>query len=159
VAEELDKLPAHVKNALTWSGAFGEGFAMLAAAGGPDVHPHAVSPQEDRARWDKEVANFNDDLKKVEKFLSEVLEGKLTDEQIQQTGFSFFGVQGPWYTVGWKMAVVIEESYGRSKLIECFCDQRKLFSTYNQAAEKHNLGSRDRLALWSNSLVKGLGRG
>ena len=157
VAEELDKLPAHVKKALTWSSAFGEGFAMLAAAGGPDVHPHAVSKQEDRKRWDKDVANFNDDLKKVEKFLSDVLAGKLTDEQIQQTGFSFFGTQGPWYTVGWKMSVLIEKTFGRKRLIESFCDQRKLLATYNQAAEKHNRESRDRLALWSDSVVKGFG--
>ena len=156
VGEEMDKLPANVKKALTWTSAFGEGFAMLAAAGGPDVHPHAVSKPEDRARWDKDVANFNDDLKKVEKFLTDVLEGKLTDEQIQQTGFSFFGVQGPWYTVGWKMSVLIEKTFGRAKLIECFCDQRKLLSTYNQAAEKHNRNSRERLALWSNSLANGL---
>ena len=154
VAEEVDKLPAPVKNALTWTSAFGEGFAMLAAAGGPDVHPHAVSPPEDRTRWDKDVANFNDDLKKVEKFLTDVVEGKLTDEQIQQTGFSFFGTQGPWYTVGWKMSVLIEKTYGRAKLIECFCDQRKLLSTYNQAAEKHNRSSREQLALWSDALVQ-----
>ena len=155
LTEEIDKLPAHLKKALTWTSAFGEGFAMLAAAGGPDVHPHAVSPPEDRARWDKDVANFNDDLKKVEKFLSEILERKLTDEQIQQTGYSFFGIQGPWYTVGWKMSVLIEKTFGRSKLIECFCDQRKLLSTYNRAAEKHNRSSREPLALWSNSLVNG----
>ena len=91
----------------------------------------------------------------MEKFLTDVLENKLTDEQIQQTGFSFFGVQGPWYTVGWKMSVLIEKTYGRAKLIECFCDQRKLLSTYNQAAEKHNRNSRERLALWSNSLANG----
>ena len=156
VADELDKLPANAKKALTWTSAFGEGFAMLAAAGGPDVHPHAVSKQEDRARWDKDVANFNDDLKKVEKFLTDVLEGKLTDEQIQQTGYSFFGTQGAWYTVGWKMSVLIEKTYGRQKLIESFCDQRKLLSTYNEAAEKHNRSSRERLALWSDSLVNGL---
>ena len=155
VAEELDKLPAPVKKALTWSSAFGEGFAMLAAAGSPDVHPQAVSNQADRTRWNKDVANFNDDLKKVEKFLIDVLESRLTDEQIQQGGFSFFGIQGPWYTVGWKMSVLIEKSYGRSKLIECFCDQRKLFSAYNQAAEKHNRSSPELLALWSNSVVNG----
>jgi Putative zinc dependent peptidase (DUF5700) len=154
--DEISKLPPHVRKALTWIGGFGEGFAMLAAAGGPDVHPHAVSNPEDCARWDKDVANFNNDLKKVEKFLLDILEEKLTDEQIQQTGFSFFGTQGPWYTVGWKMSVVIEKTYGRAKLIECFCDQRKLFSTYNQAAEKHNHSSRESLALWSSSLIKGI---
>ena len=154
--EEIRKLPPHVRTTLTWIGAFGEGIAMLAAAGGPDVHPHAVSNAEDRARWDKDLGNFNDDLKKVEKFLLDVLQKKLTEEQIQQTGFSFFGTQGPWYTVGWKMSVVIEKTFGREKLIECFCDQRKLFSTYNQAAEKHNRTSRQPLALWSDTLISGI---
>ena len=92
-------------------------------------------------------------MKRVEKFLLDVLDDKLTEEQMQQTGYSFFGVQGPWYTVGWKMAVLIEKTYGRAKLIECFCDQRKLLSTYNQAAEKHNRRSPETLALWSNSLI------
>ena len=57
------------------------------------------------------------------------------------------------FTVGWKMSVLIEKTYGRARLIECFCDQRKLLSTYNQAAEKHNRRSRDQYALWSNSLI------
>ncbi|HET9713111.1 MAG TPA: DUF5700 domain-containing putative Zn-dependent protease [Pyrinomonadaceae bacterium] len=153
---EIGKLPPHVRKTLTWIGAFGEGVAMLAAAGGPDVHPHAVSNPEDRARWDKDLENFNDDLKKVEKFLLDILEKKLTDEQIQQTGYSFFGTQGPWYTVGWKMSVVIEKTFGRAKLIESTCDQRKLFSTYNQAAEKYNRKSRQPLALWSNTLINGI---
>ena len=89
----------------------------------------------------------------MEKFLVDVLENKLTDEQIQQTGFSFFGTQGPWYTVGWKMSVLIEKTFGRAKLIESFCDQRKLLSTYNQAAEKHNRNSGQPLAVWSSSLI------
>ena len=75
-ADEIGKLPPHVRSALTWIGAFGEGFAMLAAAGGPEIHPHAVSNPEERARWDKDVANFNEDFKKVEKFLLDVLEKK-----------------------------------------------------------------------------------
>lgn len=151
--DEMRQSPANVKRALTWVGGFGEGFAMLAAAGSPDIHPHAVSNAEERARWDKDLGNFNADLKKVEKFLLDVLDDKLTEEQMQKTGYSFFGVQGPWYTVGWKMAVLIEKTYGRAKLIECFCDQRKLLSTYNEAAEKHNRHSPEQLALWSNSLI------
>ena len=152
-AAEIGKLPPNVQKAVTWIGGFGEGFAMLAAAGGPDVHPHAVSNTEERTRWDKDVANFNDDLKKVDRFLLDVLAGKLTDEQIQQTGFSFFGIQGPWYTVGWKMAVIIEKTYGRAKLIEVFCDGRKLLSTYNEAATKFNQKTDKPLALWSSAVV------
>lgn len=155
-ADEINRLPQHVQKALGWIGAFGEGFAMLAAAGGPEIHPHAVSSAEDRARWDKDVANFNDDLKKVEKFLIDILEKRLTDEQIQQNGFSFFGTQGAWYTVGWQISVLIEQAYGREKLIECICDQRKLLSTYNQAAEIHNRKSRQKLALWSTSVIDGI---
>lgn len=153
-ADEISKLPSHVRSTLTWIGAFGEGFAMLAAAGGPEVHPHAVSNPEERAGWDKDVANFNEDLKRVEKFLLDVLEKRLTGDDITKTGFTFFGsTQGPWYTVGWKMSVLIEKTYGREKLIECFCDQRKLLSTYNDAARKHNSNSRDPLVLWSDSLI------
>ena len=151
--DEIAKLPPNVKSTIKWIGGFGEGFAMLAAAGGPGVHPHAVSPPDERARWDKDVANFNDDLKKVEQFFLDVLEKRLTGDEISKAGFAFFGTQGPWYTVGWRMAVLIEKTYGRAKLIECFCDQRKLLQTYNEAAEKHNRDSRERLAVWSASVV------
>jgi len=123
---------------------------MLAAAGGPDVHPHAVSGADERARWDKDIANFDDDLKKVEQFFLDVLGNKLTEDQIEKTAYSFFGVQGPWYTVGWKMSVVIEKTFGRARLIESFCDQRKLLATYNEAAAKQNL------PLWSKSILDAL---
>lgn len=107
-AEQFKKKLAEVRAALEWAGAFGEGIAMLAAAGGPDIHPHAVSPAPDRERWDKDMANFNTDLKKVEAFFLDVLDGRLKGEEaIREAGFSFFGIQGPWYTVGWRMAVLI----------------------------------------------------
>jgi hypothetical protein len=158
VSEQTSSLSKNAKTVLVWVGAFGEGFAMLAAAGGPQVHPHAVSPPEDHARWDKDVSNFNADLKRVEKFLLDVLENRLTDEgEINKIAFSFFGVQGPWYTVGWKMAVVIEKVYGRARLIESFCDGRKLLQTYNSAVVKYNRKEREPLALWSNALISGFG--
>ena len=69
---------------------------------------------------------------------------------------AFYGTQGPWYTVGWKMAVVIEKTYGRRELIECMCDGRKLLRTYNRAAAKLNRRSRDKLAVWSEPIVKGV---
>lgn len=157
-ADGISKLPQNLQTVITLIGAFGEGFAMLAAAGGPDTHPHAVSSQEERARWDRDMANFNNDLKKVEKFFLDVLANRLTEDEIQQMASSFFGVQGPWYTVGWKMSVTIEKIYGRRKLIECICDQRKLLSTYNEAAAKSNRRSREALALWSEQLIKNIKR-
>lgn len=150
--------PRNVQTVINWIGAFGEGLAMLAAAGGPDIHPHAVSAAEERARWDRDVANFNDDLKKVEKFYLDVLGNKLSEEEIQKTGFSFFGVQGPWYTVGWRMAALIEKTYGREKLIECMCDQRKLLPAYNKAAAEFNRRSSEPLALWADELVNSIER-
>lgn len=135
-------------------GIFGEGFAMLAAAGSPDIHPHAVSKPEERVRWDNDMMNFNNDLKKVERFFFDILDDKLTSEEIQRTGFSFFGVQGPWYTVGWKMAITIEQMYGRAKLIDCICDPRLLLPTYNQAALEQNRLHRDSLVVWSRLLIE-----
>lgn len=154
VSAEIEKLQPNVQRVVTWIGGFGEGFAMLAAAGGPNVHPHAVSKAEERARWDKDVANFNDDLKTVDSFFTEILKNKLTADQIREKGFSFFGVQGPWYTVGWRMLVLIEKTYGRAKLIQCMCDQRLLLTTYNRAAAKYNRTARKPLALWSPAVVK-----
>lgn len=156
VSDEVAKRPQHAQMVFRLIGAFGEGFAMLAAAGGPGIHPHAVSNAQDRTRWDKDVANFNSDLKAVEKFFLDVLDKKLSDDEIDKKGYSFFGVQGPWYTVGWKMSVVIERTYGRARLLECICDQRKLLATYNEAAAKHNRNSRIPLALWSTAITKAI---
>jgi len=154
VSEQTSKLPKNIRSAVDWIGAFGEGFAMLAAAGGPQVHPHAVSNPDDRARWDHDLSNFNDDLKKVERFLLDVMEDKLSEDETKKVGFSFYGIQGPWYTVGWKMAVMIENAYGRKKLIECFCDQRRLLPAYNQAAAEYNQSASEPLALLSPALVE-----
>jgi hypothetical protein len=157
-ADEIARLPKNVQTALKWLQAFGEGFAMLAAAGGPDVNPHAASPAEERARWDKDVRNFNDDLRSLERFFLDVLGGRLTGDEAEEKARTFYGTQGPWYTVGWKMAVVIEKTYGRRRLIECMCDVRVLLRTYNRAAVKINRRSHEGLALWSESLVKSTGR-
>jgi len=158
VAAELSKLPPNANKVLDWVGAFGEGMAMLAAAGGPDVHPHQVSKPEDRQRWDRDMANFNSDLLKVDQFFRDVLDGRLKGDEISKVAYSFFGVQGPWYTVGWKMAATIEKTYGRSKLIECFCDPRGLLPTYNQAARDHNRASGDGLSLWSGAVIQATAR-
>ena len=55
--------------------------------------------------------------------------------------------------MGWKMAVVIEKTYGRARLIECICDQRKLLPIYNQAAPRYNRQAREPLAVWSADLI------
>ncbi|MFY9611892.1 MAG: DUF5700 domain-containing putative Zn-dependent protease [Blastocatellia bacterium] len=154
--EEISKLPQESRSVIKWIGAFGEGFAMLAAAGGPDVHPHAVSNSQDRARWDRDVANFDDDLKKVQSFFNDVLAGKLSPEEEQNTAYSFFGIQGPWYTVGWKMSVTIEKTYGRARLIECMCDPRELLATFNKAVVGRNGSVANSLPTWSQAIIRAI---
>lgn len=156
VEAEIAARPPIVRGTLRYVGAFGEGFAMLAAAGGPDIHPHKFSPANDRGRWDRDMGNFNKDLKQVDQFFQDILNGRLTDDERSKRGFSFYGVQGPWYTVGWKMAVLIEKTFGRKQLIDCMCDQRKLLTTYNEAARKHNRKAAEPLALWSSEIVDAL---
>ena len=156
--DELARLPKNQQTVLTYMRAFGEGFAMLAAAGGPDIHPHAVGGPKERERWDRDVANFDSDLKKVEKFFFDVLEDRLSDEQIAATVAPFWGEQGPWYTVGWQMAVVIEKTFGRKTLLSAMCDPRDLAATYNRAAVRYNRSSPKPLALWSPALSKRSGR-
>jgi hypothetical protein len=159
-ADRFNGLAPEIRTTLDWMSGFGEGFAMLAAAGGPDVHPHASSPAADRARWDKDMTHFNRDLGKVQKFFLDILAGRLkTDDAIAKVGYTFFGVQGPWYTVGYKMAVVIERRYGREVLIDCMRDPRVLLSRYNAAAAQINDAGHERLALWSEELLKKIGAG
>jgi hypothetical protein len=153
--KQLEDLPPAAKGAAGWMGAFGEGMAMLAAAGGPDVHPHAHSSPEDKARWDRDVANFAQDLRTVERFFLDIIDGRIKEDAAREKGFSFFGVQGPWYTVGWKMAVIVEQTYGRAILIECMRDPRRLLATYNSAV-KSRKGS-GHLPLWSTRLLRAVG--
>jgi hypothetical protein len=141
-----------------WMGAFGEGLAMLAAAGSPDVHPHAVSPAADRARWDRDMGRFNDDLRALEKFFTGILAGRYKSEaEVQKVGFSFFGVQGPWYTVGYRMAVMVERRFGREVLIECMLDPRELLARYNAAAADSMRAGHATLATWSPEFLRRLG--
>jgi hypothetical protein len=148
--KQLEDLPPPAKGAAEWMGAFGEGMAMLAAAGGPDVHPHAHSSPEDKARWDRDVANFAQDLRTVERFFLDIIDGRINEDEAREKGFAFFGVQGPWYTVGWKMAALVEQTYGRPTLIECMLDPRRLLATYNSAVKSRASGGD--LPLWSGDL-------
>jgi hypothetical protein len=137
----------------SWLGAFGEGLAMLAAAGGPDVHPHAVSRPDDRARWDHDMANFDRDLHTVERFMSDVLDGRLVGDSIRDRAVSFYGVQGPWYTVGWQMAAVVAKEGGREALVAAMCDPVQLLTAYNAAEPRHARRTGGRLATWDPALL------
>jgi hypothetical protein len=156
IAEATQKdVPPNARPAVLWMGSFGEGFAMLAAAGGPDVDPHAASSAQEHARWDHDLANFNQDLGSLQQFFLDIIDEKLVGpDKIGEKASTFFGdAQGPWYTVGYKMAVVVEKRFGRKVLIDCMLDPRELLAHYNQAAADLNRHGA-KLAVWSPELMQ-----
>jgi hypothetical protein len=155
---KIAALSERARAAAEWMGAFGEGFAMLAAAGGPDVDPHAASSAAEHARWDHDMANFDTDLQSVNGFFLDILNGKLSSrDAIDAKASSFFGAQGPWYTVGYKMVVMVEKRFGRPALIETMLDPRRLLVLYNEAAAEQNAAGKEQLPLWSDELLKQVG--
>jgi hypothetical protein len=155
---KIAALTERARAAAEWMGAFGEGFAMLAAAGGPDVDPHAASSAAEHARWDHDMANFSADLQSVNGFFLDILKGKFSSrDAIDEKASTFFGAQGPWYTVGYKMAVMVEKRFGRPALIETMLDPRRLLVLYNQAAAQQNAAGKEHLPLWSDELLKQVG--
>lgn len=144
-----------------WIGGFGEGLAMLAAAGGPNVHPHAASPAGDRARWDADVARVAEQLAEQNAFFLRVLDGQAGDDAaIDGKMRQYYGTtQGPWYTVGWRMAQVIEQQLGRPRVIDAFCRPATLLATYNQAAARAEKRGGLHLPRWDVRLAARLAEG
>ncbi len=104
------------------------------------------------------MANFNQDLTTLQEFFLDVIDQRLAGkDKIDEKAYSFFGVQGPWYTVGYKMSIVIEKRYGRKRLIECMLDPRDLLASYNRAATEMNASAKEKLALWSPELMQKIG--
>jgi hypothetical protein len=94
----------------------------------------------------------------VDCFLLDIVKGKLQDEEeIGQKGMSFFGTQGPWYTVGYRMSVMVERRWGRQRLLGCMLDTRQLLGDYNLVAAERNRAGGDTLAAWSPELMESLG--
>ena len=140
-------MPDNLKKLETWISAFGEGFATLAAAGGPDGIPQRKATT--RAEWEKEMARFDENFATLTTFFQDVLDKKLQGDAADKRAFEFFGFVGPWYTVGYRMAVVIEKTLGRDALIAATCDPHHFFATYNRAVRK----SGERLPLWPERLA------
>ena len=89
---------------------------MLAAVGTADEHPHLASEDDERAVWDRDVAHAADDVRRLESFFLELIDGTLSEEEQNRRGFTFIATdsvpQGPFYTVGWLMASTIERRSG-----------------------------------------------
>jgi len=135
-------------------GGFGEGFAMLAAAGSPDSNAHYESDSASRNQWDRDVANHEGNLRLLETFFLDVVEGRVTSpDSVNALAGQFYGAQGPWYTVGWKMSVTIEKVFGRSSLLAVMCDPQALLTRYNEAVAIWNRSHSEKLPVWSERLM------
>jgi hypothetical protein len=145
-----------------WMSAFGEGQAMLAAAGSADRHPHSEDDALTRARWDGDLMSFHTDLQALEQFLMEMLDGRFdgkSDDLVMERAAPFWGdAQGAWYTVGYEMSALIERRYGRAALLECMLDPRRLLERYNEIALEANAKRGAKLATWSPALLARLRR-
>lgn len=151
--------PAPVATVRAWVLSFNEGFAMVAAAGGSHIHPHADRTAKERKEWDTNLAQFDKQFTGLNALFLSILDGKAGDEAaLKQKLMSYFGVQGPWYTVGWKMAATIEAQLGKKRVIDAFCDSADLLTAYNQAAARQNKTGGEHLPLWDSRLVDALAR-
>lgn len=119
-----------------WLSAFGEGWAMLAAAGDAASHPHATSDSISRARWDAALQQAPTDLVRLGGFFHSLLDGALTADAAQAQGMAFFSErpQGPWYTVGWLMTSTVERVDGHAALMRTLCDPVALLRAYQRIA-------------------------
>lgn len=160
--EGVDTLAPGARTALDYLGGFLEGLAVLAAAGGPDSHPHAGRSGEAWVVWERDVSSFDRDLRKLNRFFLDLIEERLTEEaEIRTRGFEFVNTedvpQGAFYTVGWKMAAIVEKARGRAVVIESVCDPRILIAAYQQIALEHSRSNEAGLARWSPELLAALG--
>jgi putative zinc-dependent peptidase DUF5700 len=115
-------------------GALGEGEAMLAAAGSPDVNPHMVDDDSIQRRWERDVAHAPASVAELSSFFADVPDERITTgDSVRGRANSYFGVQGPWYTVGWLMASTVERELGRPALIAELCVPTRLLADYNRA--------------------------
>jgi quinoprotein glucose dehydrogenase len=147
-----------LRSALEWMSGFAEGRAVLAAAGGADVHPHATSDAAERAVWDRDIAQAAADVRRLEAFFVDVLDEKLSPQERTRRGFTFIATdsvpQGAFYTVGWLMASTIERELGRDTLVRSTCDPRRFLADYHRAAARaRSAGRGASLPLFSDALL------
>jgi hypothetical protein len=155
--ERIKPLPKDARKAALWMGAFGEGMAVLAAAGSPDVSPMADFPERDRVLWDLEAERFGANLDDLNQFFLDTVHGDLRNDAVAHEGSTFFGYRGPWYTVGYRMAVTIERELGRPALVATLADPREFVACYNKAAVNENAKNGGHLPLFSAEILKAVG--
>lgn len=142
--------------ALRLLGYFREGIALLAAAGSAHNHPIPSSNPDLRLLWDNSINDSINAHKKIEDIFNEIFKGNITHEELDAKSLSFCHILGPWYTLGWLMAVTVECQFGINKLNECMQDLRLLLLYYNYAVELNSVHFNSKYPLWSTDLLKHL---
>ncbi len=154
-----DTLPPGPQRVVSWLSAFGEGMAVLAAAGGPDTHPHASSPSDAWLVWERDVGRADADVTRLSAFFQGIVDGSIPESEQRERLFAFISTedvpQGAFYTVGWKMAAIVERIAGREQVISAVCDPRLLLSEYNRAVSK--LPAAESLPVWPEALLHAIG--
>ena len=133
-----------------WLGAFGEGWAMLAAAGSAKTDPHLNSSDRERAEWRRNMVMAQEDMFRLEQFFAGIQSGRIPLDSADAKGFEFFNArpQGAWYTVGYLMTSTVERKDGRKGLLKYICDPLGLVRRY-QAIAVRDGGPR-----WTELFVK-----
>jgi putative zinc-dependent peptidase DUF5700 len=155
--EEIGSLPENARKAAWWMGNFREGMAVLAAAGSPDVDPLAVFDEYYRLHWSHEAKRFTTNLDELNQFFLDTIHGDLLNDAVAHEAGVFFGDDGPWYTVGYRMAVTIEREFGRTALVATYADPRQFVARYNEAAETENSRNGGNLPLFSAEILEAVG--
>lgn len=139
-----------------WLTAFGEGLAVLAAAGSPDSPTHAPSDQEGQAAWELGMQRLEPDMRRLESFFLDIASGNVQGQEMQRRGMAFVNApdapQGAFYTVGWYMAATVERLLGRDALLDVVCDPVGLILLYNRAAAEAGSGE-PWVPLWSEAFI------
>ncbi len=136
---------------------FGEGLAVLAAAGSPDNPTHASADQEVRAAWKEGMQRLEPDMRRLESFFLDIASGNVQGQEMQRRGMAFVNApdapQGAFYTVGWYMAATVERLLGRDALLDVVCDPAGLILLYNRAAAEAGCGE-PCAPLWSEAFIE-----
>jgi Putative zinc dependent peptidase (DUF5700) len=156
--ERIKALPPNSRKVAEWMGALGEGWAMLAASGSPDTNPVADFPQSDQLRWNEDMKSFSRAQDELNQFFLDIIHNDFNNlEAADHQAFTFFGYRGPWYIVGYRMAVVIEKRFGRSALVETYRDPRQFVARYDDAASLSNANGGEKLPLFSKDILDAVG--
>jgi hypothetical protein len=91
-------------------------MAVLAAAGSLDAHPLADFSESYRLLRDLGAERFADNLEELNQFFLDTVHGDALNDAVAHEGRIIFGnAGGPWYTVGYRIAVTIEREFGRGR--------------------------------------------